>query len=487
MRGLIVDNNTKIYKSSLVILYSLIVLGTIIRKVDWYFAVVLMLWVFLFLYYLANWKNNIVIICYLFTFFTFLLARETFYRYTFSEKYYLLMDKESNFHTCFAIFLSLIFLAGSYEIFMKNKFIIRNIFQKQRSEKYINGLQYSSIIVFYCTYIFYILNILFQIKFIQQVGYVASYTVEATGPGTPWVIEKLALFCPVSLFCFLATFPSKKESCIPLALYALYGFLTLLTGQRYPVIAVMMLIVIYYVIRERAEGGWITRTHYLMLIVGIPIAAVGLLAVDSIRLGYSFEMSNFFNQFIDFFAVQGGSINVVKYGKFFEKQLQDIRFYSINSILTNILNINPYHNNSLEYAMYGHSFAARMSVLEYGKDAYLAGHGVGSSFIAELYHDFGYIGVGAGSFIYGWCISKINQLTPKKPLCATLCLMMISPILFAPRGEFDGFIGQPFRRGNIIALVAILIFSIFFRKRNDKENLSEEGKIKNDFSNCASI
>lgn len=481
------DNNTKIYKSALVILYSVIVLGTIVRKVDWYFAITFMLWVFLFFYYLANWKNNIVILCYLFTFFTFLLAREAFYRYTFSEKYYLLMDKEANYHTCFVILLSLIFVAGSYELFEKNKFVIRNLFQRQRSEEYMNGLQHSSKIVFYCTYIFYLINILFRINYIQQVGYLASYTAEATGPGTPWIIEKLALFCPVALFCFLATFPSKKECGIPLALYALYGFLTLLTGQRYPVIAVTMLIVIYTVIRDRAEGGWITRTHYFMLMVGIPIAAVGLLAVDSIRLGNSFETNSFLQRFIEFFAVQGGSINVIKYGKFFEKQLQDIQFYSINSILSNILNLNPYHNNSLEYAMYGHSFAARMSVLEYGKEAYLAGHGVGSSFIAEMYHDFGYIGVGVGSFIYGWCISKINQLPPKKPICATFCLMMISPLLFAPRGEFDGFIGQTFRRGNIIALVAILIFSIFFRKRNNIENLCEEGKLKNDFSNCPRI
>ncbi len=76
-----------------------------------------------------------------------------------------------------------------------------------------------------------------------------------------------------------------------------------------------------------------------------------------------------------------------------------------NAILRKMLDIRVYNGNSIENALYGHSLAHRLSYLEYG-DYYLQGHGVGSCYIAELYHDFGVIGVMAGNYIYGYILRK---------------------------------------------------------------------------------
>lgn len=465
-------HNKNIYRLILLFIYFLILVLTINRNVDIIYGFVLMIWLSLFIYFLSNWKKNIIMVCYLFCFFTFLLGRETFFRYTKLKTFVIFNNREINIHTYLVLIISLLFTTLGYILFSNcnKKVVFGNLCKHNYSDEYVNALRNVSKYIFFCTYPFLIIKTIMEGIYIHNVGYVESYTAEASGAGVPWIMDKLAMLCLVAFFCLLSSFSPKMEIKKYIVMYGIYGGLTLFTGQRYPVVAVMLVIIIYCVIRDRMEGGWIQKKHYIMLAFAIPLMAVFLLAVDAIRLGETFEMKSFTSSFINFFAGQGGSINVIKYGKYFEERLRDVDFYSINSTLSNIFNIYNYRGNTLEYAMHGHSFAARMTILEYGVNSYLEGHGVGTSFIAELYHDFGYIGVGMGSFVYGWCINKINQINRGKPYSNTFFLLMISPLMFAPRGEFDGFLGVTFRRANLLFVILIFFLVNIIEQKHIKNN-----------------
>ncbi len=102
---------------------------------------------------------------------------------------------------------------------------------------------------------------------------------------------------------------------------------------------------------------------------------------------------------------------------------------------------------------------------------YLQGHGVGSCYIAELYHDFGMIGVMIGSFFYGYILKKINNIQFENYLGDGILIAMIYYVILAPRGNFDGFIGGIFSLYSVFGTLMICIvskFVIWTRMRDQK-------------------
>ena len=73
---------------------------------------------------------------------------------------------------------------------------------------------------------------------------------------------------------------------------------------------------------------------------------------------------------------------------------------------------------------------------------YLKGGGWGSCYIAELYADFGYIGVFLGNILYGVLINGVLKgISKKNSIWLTACGFLVIDSLFkAPRGTFDDFL-----------------------------------------------
>ena len=64
---------------------------------------------------------------------------------------------------------------------------------------------------------------------------------------------------------------------------------------------------------------------------------------------------------------------------------------------------------------------------------YLEGQGYGSSYIIELYKDFGYIGLMLYSVILGAFLSGICYLYKKNKVVCYCCLVILMSVYFAPR------------------------------------------------------
>nr|WP_295280561.1 O-antigen polysaccharide polymerase Wzy family protein [uncultured Blautia sp.] len=456
---------------------TMILIGALNVSTNSLFVIILSLWAIMFIYTLDNISKNIVMCSFLLSFFVFLLGREFIYEFFGGERLYSFLDVTNN-QTFVIILISLLgIFGGSYYIKSSFKFTERKGRKIKKVGKDVpvnRGYQLACKLMFYVCYFASLVSVAYQIIFVKNVGYLASYTSEAGGSGVPSVVAYVANFTPVILSMYLATCPDKIKVIFPMALYELYALLTLLTGQRYPFIGISLYILTYWFLRERNEGGWIKKWYYIAIIVMLPILMLGVTAYDSIRVGEKIDFHNVVDGFRDFFVDQGGSINVIRRTIYNANQLRDMPLVSFSStystvcgnvIARKLFGITVYSGNSVEHAMLGHSLAHRLSYYAYG-NGYLAGRGTGTSYIAELFHDFSYIGVFIGSFVYGVLIEKINRIDFKAYIKNGFLLALLYYIYLLPRGSFDGFVGGVFNIYSIFLWFITYVLSKLLGRKN---------------------
>lgn len=465
MMGNIVKLNIKTLVSISIIVISVLAIS-IVEKVNLLFAIVMIMWAGMFSYAVLSIKYVPFLFCFLVSFFVFLLGRQLCYHYLHIDQVYEFLNVVND-RTYVCLIVSFIGLATG--LFVSSKIrIVNPLCDQVRITDYGNNqrsYQIATKIVFYLCYAGTVVATLMQIVFVKRVGYLESYTVEAGGAGIPTIVSYLSRFTPVVFCLYLATKPPKKSTIITLLLYEGYAVLTLMTGQRYPFIGNSMLILIYFILRGKQEKGWIKKYYFVFLLIAIPVLMLFMTAYDALRLGASFSIHNFFEAFEDFFIQQGGSVNVIRRTIYNADQLNDMHMVSFqsvysavfeNAIVRRLLSIKTYSGNSIEHALYTNSLPHRLSYIAYGS-GYLQGKGTGSSYIAELLHDFSMIGVFGGNVIYGILLKKIDRIDFLHSFGDGIKLAMIYSLLLAPRGGFDSFIGNVFNLQTIIGL-----FMVFF-------------------------
>lgn len=114
-----------------------------------------------------------------------------------------------------------------------------------------------------------------------------------------------------------------------------------------------------------------------------------------------------------------------------------------NNIIQNkpigmLLGMEKFSGNSASYATRGSSLAHALSYIVL-KNRYLNGEGLGSSYIAETFHDLSYPGLIIINGLYAFLLCKVIKINGKSIWECTFALLMLSSILFAIRGETDGF------------------------------------------------
>lgn len=98
--------------------------------------------------------------------------------------------------------------------------------------------------------------------------------------------------------------------------------------------------------------------------------------------------------------------------------------------------------------------------------AYLAGRGTGSSYIAELYQDFGYTGIILGNILYSFLLARIAKNEDNDSLLKkSIKFMIITQLLWAPRGSFTYFISQNLTPTTIATLLLVFGISYLWEKR----------------------
>lgn len=466
---------------SILTVTTIIIVASVLEHVNVLFAVTMVVWGLLFIYSVVNIKRSPLLFCFMISFFVFLLGRQCCFHYLHQEQVYDFLDVVNDY-TYVCLIVSFVGIMVGLLFYTEKPARFINVSERIYSVADFGNNQWS---YQFATKIFFYICIagglaasIIQIRYVSSSGYLESYSAEIGTAGVPSVFSYPARFLPVAVCLFLGTKPPKRKALIPMLLYEGYAALRLLTGQRYPFIGISMLLLIYYILRSKQESGWIKPIHYVLLIISIPVLMLFLTVYDSIRRGAGFAVGNVLGTINDFLVQQGGSINVIRRTIFNADQLQDMHLVSFqgiysslfeNGISRRLFNITTYEGNSIERALNTNNLAHRLSYIAYGT-GYLSGKGTGSSYIAELLHDFGLIGVFIGSILYGVLLKKIDKIDFKHSLGDGIKLAMIYYLILSPRGGFDSFIGSVFNLQSLIGFAGIWLITV---------TLGEYGVIRN--------
>lgn len=459
-------------------LFSLIIffaISLIYNQAILLFICVVIIFIFNLLYSILNFQKRIVLFAFLVTFFTFLLSKISISLLS-NEGFGLPFSEETVRHIFICLFISLLFLYFGYSY--SNILILR-----KKDTNYINTktsrdlyfLRNVSKVIFYITYIPWLLPLMEKIIFVQKYGYAAYYLNYSQS--IPFLLQKIGEMAIPSFFLFLATMPTKKEVRLPIILFLLYGIFTLGYGQRNQLVLIILILLIYSITRNSfyPKGEiWFGRSMYMLCIAIVPIFLLFLGFFAYWRQNLQMEFLAMFHIYIDFFNAQGSSVNIIGYGYEYNEIFPVGKIYTFGPIIDFlrdnifskvIFSFETYRQNTEEIALYGNSFGQTITYLVMPWN-FTEGIGMGSCYIAEVFKDFGYIGVCLINLIYGVVLSQTNKFAKYNVWYTGVFFIMTYNILFSPRDAALTFIISSFNLINIFTFFVIYIGSriIFTRK-----------------------
>lgn len=431
----------------------IILLGLYIALPGWQAIITLMIWSVVVGYCLLHIKERMLLLFFQLTLFTFLMTRMVLpdiFSTTYIEQ-----DEDGairmfSFETLRFIYTTLIIsIIGSFVGFTIIPDVVgKHISHYDTDNQYITTIRRTSKIFYYITSFFYLILILEKSIFVFRYGYFELYTDFVSR--MPGIVHKFAsLYLPI-FYLYLASFPVKKEARMPIILFIIMGVISLGTGSRTTFMLSAISILIYYLLRNilSPDAPWLTKKGVIATVIAIPIILIAMFVIAFIRIESDFDNASLFELFVNFFYQQGSSARVIGLTYDLQKTLDDGRTFTFGYMIDNfnkniifkILGIaKEYKSQTPEMAMYGHSLANTITYID-NPDGFLGGYGYGSSYIAEVWHDFGYVGLFLWNIMYGVIFSKFYYWIQKGIWPTTFCLIMIPNIIYAPRGQASAFL-----------------------------------------------
>lgn len=312
-------------------------------------------------------------------------------------------------------------------------------------------------------------------KFVFENNYVAFYSGFVSS--LPYLFYVLSTFFPFALFLFLATKPKKGLSTTVLVMFVLSALPMFLGGERGPFVINVLVSLIYYVYRDY-DGDtriWVGKFEKVAMWIGIPLMIVLLGLINFIRNDVDPNMGPF-RIAVDFFYSQGVTFLWVCGGMFVLPTLRATRLVSytfgglidyvthgtLAQLLFNAADLGG--KNSMIMATQSNSMDHRLSLYMQGKEAYLAGHGCGSSYLVELMADFGIIGVILFSLLLGALLVSAFRICKKGVLPTTFLLCSLSGIIYMPRSNALGGLEFLWRYPFWLAIISCYFGAYLWKK-----------------------
>lgn len=476
-------------------IFGVFILISILFNIDISFLFVFLTWSILMYYSLIDLKNRVLLAAFLTSFFIFLIGGHLVYEYLDMEiKYFI--EYKFYFHSNITMGVSLICLFVGIKTSERIIDYIRPNTNEETSDLFnraeVNNrelLRHITKFFYLITYIFNLYVVIDRAAFVMNNSYISSYVNYERN--VSFVVTAIGAMTPYFFFLFLATLPSKKEVRPLIILQVISAGATLLTGSRIAFMTDILFIIIYYIIRHYYNDGekWISKKHVTIFIISVPLLIIALFLYNYLRSAGPISDFSMKELIFGFFQQQGFSSNVIRLGLYHQNDLRDdtyysffglVRFLRTNSFLK--LFYNPqydfsYAGNSVDYALNGNSLAHALSY--HTLRGYLSGSGVGSCYIAELYHDFGYLGIVIGNIVYGTVITAISKLwmrVRKYNIWVTaIGFSLIGGFLKAPRWNYDIVFADMLSLGMWSAFFGVFVCYKFLKNKTVqnifKENL----------------
>lgn len=265
---------------------------------------------------------------------------------------------------------------------------------------------------------------LIELKTILSYGYLAvfdgtlsriSYPVWTAGSGT-------LLIC--SYATFLASRPNKRKFWVITIIFFFLCAFNMMKGSRSKLFVPLMFLLWYYY-------EFYAKKHIAfckLLLVGICCIVGSQLMLMSRDIGLQVEMSSIWSLF---FIQQGVSLLVLGYMVYFKHTFIN---HGIPYIFAPLLFWETGYGQTSETINLTHRLAYKLTYF-ISPEAYIAGEGLGSSFLGEFY-DLGYIAFIIMNCILGYIIYVTSVYAKINRLFLALSFVIVQTIIYMPRNTF---------------------------------------------------
>ena len=441
------------------------------------------------IYATRNLNKNIAFALFLVAFFTFLMGRLILPLILdmpkYSDIFFSFMDfkKETYIHVTISLYITLFFLFWAYT-FTEQK-IPENLSPTfDPDSPRMRFTRKWAKILMWISFPFALLVVLEKIRYVLTFGY-AGMLVEQESH-LPSIVIIFSVLFEYMVYLFLATLPTKRESALVVAIYVFFSLFNLIGGDRGECVMALFVTIYYYFLRNRLHRGdavWIGRKGTWGLVLAAPMAAILLFSIAFLRDSKDMNENETGLLVGGFFYQQSASMNVIACAYEDDDQLPKGKLYSIGPIIDYfrinyisrlLLGVKPYPTGSSDLATKGNSLDSAITYLE-APQFYESGGGMGSSFVAEAFHDFGYIGIVLYSLLYGFVLASIPKWNSKNIWLSVVALVFLKYIMYAPRARATAFIASAasvsFWPIAFIIFIASLSYSHRKNVRKQKINL----------------
>lgn len=437
------------------------------------------------LYCFNNIKYFIIHLIFYITIFLFLVSRPTidYFKQGLINTY-----QEDVYRFSFlAVIVSIIGLTIGGLLVSKKESNKKEGYKTQKSRLFINSVRKVSLAVFLISYPFYLIRLIERLMYRVNVSYYEYYADFKSE--LPYFTYTLSTFVVYAMCIYLATKPNKRHSTIVLGMFVVGNVINLLIGTRNPFVLSLIFSFIYYFMRNQTEKGvWIGMKEKAILYVGTPIMMLVMGFLNYARDGAGIRNMSISELFLDFIYKQGTSFGVLARGYLFGSNLpiREFRNYTFSPMIEYVTRGNlgilfggtPFvsANNSIELALESDRYAHNISYIVLRQD-YLAGHGIGGSYIMEIYTDYGMIGIFLLSIMMGICFIFMMKTSYNSGiLLFSITLLILNNLFFMPRGSFtESFF-------NLITLqywgiVFVIFFAATLIERKVKYTVDNKGDV----------
>lgn len=315
------------------------------------------------------------------------VSLDTLLERTLMNTYFKFSEEQMNITLCtnLVILHSMFLGCLCYITYLPEKKIINNsiINNSERLQKW-------GYLIFYIFLPFTVLKFFIEIKFVLTEGYYAYYTSSLS---IPFFVSISRFFFELGFFVFLASLPSKKKFLSVAKVYLVVISLFFLVGVRNRAILSFLYVLWFY---YRFYAVKTPRLIFMLFIAFICI--IVLLLVQLFRQAGVFILDDNRSIFSYFFYAQSTNFYI----------LPLYQFYDLNSevpyIFAPMLNMDTGYYDPNGFS----NFLGNEVAYSISPEGFREGHGLGSSFIAELY-DMGLIFMTLFSIILGYFIGWFER------------------------------------------------------------------------------
>ncbi len=389
-------------------------------------------------YAIKNKHKSVALIFFLLAFFTFFIGQNAIGILLSDQLELLNLEKnpDEEIVAYNAIYLALLSIHIGYYLYI-DKFNTYNVLSINiiSASHILQKCRRMLLLVFYLTSVFTLIKVAAFVPMILSGGYAKS---NVNVPQLTNLLSFLNTFCYVAYLC---CFPPRDEVKKSLPLFIILTLSLLAMGTRGNTVCVLLFLIVYFSTRDLcfpSNVKFITKRIKRILIFSFPFCLIGLSLFASIRSGNVVESNGVLYDLLGFFVQQGGTGSLITTADDLKRSLPESNLsYTfgplINLIQEYTLSGKPSDMDFMVYnALYGNNLGATLTYLTL-PSYYFSGGGLGTSYIAELYVDFGYLGIVIYNFLLGILLRYCSFDVKKTLISRIFCSYFLIGMFFLPR------------------------------------------------------